>query len=140
MACTSGNVSTQNPSVSKGRLVGAAVNVGFVGVGDSVLVEVGDAVTVAVNVAGLGVLVVVADGGIEGVIVGVTTGLGRIVKTTANNRMIPRITGMTNLRIPCGMNKVDFLNGATSGGSPLYPRAPRRFLKFSSYSPNEKFA
>ena len=129
---------TQKLRDSKGGLVGDGVNDGFVGVGVCVVVavKVGEGVPVALAVAvkGSGVEVDVEEE------TGVGVGGGGSVpglKRKASRMIIPISAGMA-YRAQIGRD-FTFWYGVTTGGFPVYPSALSIFLKFSSYSPVEKF-
>ena len=121
--------------------MGDGVRDGLVGVTVSVVVEVGEGVTVAlaVGVDEEGMLVGVAEAGSVGVFVaGITTGgVGEAIQVKAISRIIPRIIKMAYLR-SMDDRLAGFSGGTTTGGSPVNPKADNRLSKFSGYSPSEK--
>ena len=139
---------TQKVNLLNGRFVGEGVTVGFavdvcvvvsvtVGVEAAVTVPVGRSVCVAdavetCTVADTGTCVAV------GVVGGGGVGLKIKIDASASRIIIPMMIGTAYLRSAGGRNENGSAGGATTGGSPVNPRADSRLLKLSTYSPDVK--
>ena len=139
---------TQKVNLLNGRFVGEGVIDGLavdvsvvvsvrVGVEAAVTVPVGRSVCVE-DVADVCTVAVTGTRVEVGVVGGGGGGLKIKIAASASRRIIPMMIGTAYLRSAGGRNENGSAEVATTGGSPVYPKADSRLLRLSTYSPDAK--